>query len=180
MKLSALQRLTYPLAHRRWWFGLAGYCLALGALCVFAVFPVLKIEMSSILQFSKDRRLQKDSSQYSSRIIAAKEQVRAMDSLLLAINSRASYDQTALMGSLYGIADSTGCKVDKVEVGERIVADSNAENPFVIKGAGQYSGVGRIVDGIENQPCATRVRQIVLGNKGAGSVDFLIDFVVME
>jgi len=165
---------------KRWWIVLIAFCVVAAVFCIAAVIPVLRIEIAEASQFAKDKRMQRYASDYPQQVAAAQERLKMLDSLLITLQNKAVYDQSAFMAVLYRLADSSDCRIDKVEVGERMLIDSVAENPLVLNGTGQYAAIGRLADGIENQSCPSRIRQILLTNAGEGKADFVLDFVVME
>jgi hypothetical protein len=104
---------------------------------------------------------------------------RALDSLLAASERRYDSSGVTVMAGLYKSADSAGLHASKVEISERIRVGDHFETPVTVRGSGAYAAVGRFCEVIENLPAPVRVRQISATAPQSGTVEAIVDFVVL-
>jgi hypothetical protein len=102
-----------------------------------------------------------------------------LDSLIAAGENSSHADANSVMAALYKCTDSVGLKTSKVEIGERMRITDHFETSVTVRGSGGYASVGRFCEAIENMPAPVRIRQITANGASGGSVDAIIDFMVL-
>lgn len=105
--------------------------------------------------------------------------IRLLDSLIEIQEHKTITDEKVIMGAFYQYADTAGLRTSKVEIGERMKINDHFETAVTVRGNGTYASIGRFCEAIENMPVPIRVRQISAGSPADGTIDAIIDFVVL-
>lgn len=103
-----------------------------------------------------------------------------MDSLLTHQPEYESFNESAVLGKLYGLFDASGCKVERIQVKDKSVVDNLTQVSIFIQGEGDYNACGSALSGIENMSLPVSVHQCTLKHIGNGRGAITLDFIVME
>jgi Tfp pilus assembly protein PilO len=177
---TPLTRIANQIGSRRWEAGLSIFVLLLLWLVIILVAPFAASQVRRVADLSALRSSIKKSGELDRELATTKAQTHELDSLLHAVTERKPLRETDLVGQVYALADSAGCRTGKVEILPAIVTGKGKETPVLFRGAGTYAAMGKFVDGIENMGYVTRVRQLTM-SKTSGDVGSLtLDFVVID
>jgi len=178
--MAILQNISIKIGLARWWIGL-GIALAIcAALFVAAVVPLSAFLKNQISIWHETNRLKQSSLLLPAKIRVLDSRITVIDSLIQSCRNVGKQDQAAILEKLYTLADSSSCTLSKVQAADIVTTNAGKEQPIALEGQGDYSAIGKFVDGIENMNASTRIRQLTIHNGKEGVGSFTVDFVVIE
>lgn len=164
----------------RWYFMLALWLVGLGMGTWYLVMPLARGRVAGFRELRADLAFFDRAETLPREIEGLRREALLLDSLLASVDNRKPFDEAQVVEEVYTLADSAGCGVSKVEIGEPIRVSSAVEIPITLNAKGSYESIGKLTDGVENSGYATRVRQMLLNKSGEDEGSLYLDFVVME
>ena len=129
------------------------------------------------LHFMKKR----DAVMFPQREAAIRAENRRIDSVFTSINERKKSRDRSFIDALYSYADTCGFTAGKIEAGLPQPVGSHNETAISISGSGTFRATGSFVEHIENSPHSTRVRQLVIKERGGQQTpEVFIEVVLLE
>lgn len=153
-------------------------------LCVSILYTVLlpmgKSVFSDAVNFYNQAKLKENDESVEKTTAELEKQISYIDSMTGHVSRYDTLQSAAVVSDLYTLADSVKLNTSKIESGSVIPNTAFSEIPVVVRGQGEYTSMGKFVEGIENLKVPTRVRQITIKNDRGGEGELYLDFVIMS
>ncbi len=143
------------------------------------IYPYGKSLIRSALLIYNQKKFSEQAYTIETEIRLLKSQTASLDSLISKVNAMDSIPEATMVAALYQLADSVKLTTSKIETSPSLESEKYFETPVIIRGQGDYVSIGRFIEGVENQPVPSRIRQITLKNKANGEGELYLDFVGM-
>jgi len=144
------------------------------------IVPVGRSRLASVQQVREQLEAIAEAESFPVRIRSAETQLATLDSTLGALAARDAFDEARVVEEVYRLAERAQCSAAKVQILEPIVTESGIELPIAFEGQGTYAAIGEFIDGIENMPCATRIRHLTIKKEEKATGTISADFVVID
>jgi Tfp pilus assembly protein PilO len=109
-----------------------------------------------------------------------KLEISELDSLLNTLQRESNEGRQDIVSQVYTCSDSAHLSASKVQVSDKIIMDKYSETPVSVSVKGDYNGIGKFVEKIENLNVAACVRQVVMRGLDKGQIEANIEFVIIE
>jgi len=161
---------------------IAGGILALSitALIFLALVPFTKAALVTITREQKNREVLRTAATLPQKIAIAEKNAAHLDSIVKELENRPRFEQTKVVEQVYALAEKAGCDAARVEIGDNITIENGKEVPFIFRGKGNYTAIGKFIEGIENLDLVSRIRQATIKKEYKTTGSLYLDFIVID